>query len=183
MKYRIKAHPTMYKGVQYRSRLEARWAAFFDLIGWKHEYEPIDLQGWSPDFRVEFECGHSECPKTHVLLVEVKPYFRIEQFAGHPCMDYPYGFNDSMVPHIPLRSDSSDEEWATYNERRRKAVEQFRIEIPADASAAFGANPEVTYWQMSHGSGGGVTSLIDWIPRGYSELWRKAGNTVQWRPR
>lgn len=153
MKYRIKAHPTMYNGVQYRSRLEARWAAFFDLIGWKHEYEPIDLQGWSPDFRVEFDCGHSECPKTHVLLVEVKPYFRIEQFAGHPCLNYDYG------------------------------IDAEGFEIPAHASAAFGANPEVTYWQMSHGSGGGVTSLIDWIPRGYSELWRKAGNTVQWRPR
>lgn len=26
MKYTIAAHPTMYNGVQYRSRLEARWA-------------------------------------------------------------------------------------------------------------------------------------------------------------
>lgn len=46
------AIPTLYNGVQFRSRLEARWAAFFDLCHWKWEYEPIDLNGWIPDFRV-----------------------------------------------------------------------------------------------------------------------------------
>lgn len=45
-----KAFPTTYRGRRYRSRLEARWAAFFDQLGWKHEYEPIDLGSWSPDF-------------------------------------------------------------------------------------------------------------------------------------
>jgi hypothetical protein len=42
--------PTVYKGVRYRSRLEARWAAFFDLVGWEAHYEPFDLNGWIPDF-------------------------------------------------------------------------------------------------------------------------------------
>jgi hypothetical protein len=28
----MKAIPTIYQGVEYRSRLEARWAAFFDLV-------------------------------------------------------------------------------------------------------------------------------------------------------
>lgn len=32
--------PTMYKGIQFRSRLEARWAVFFDTLGIKWEYEP-----------------------------------------------------------------------------------------------------------------------------------------------
>lgn len=91
MKYEFKSHPTRYKGVLFRSRLEARWAAFFDLIGWRWEYEPFDLDGWTPDFLVEFPCGHSECGPTHTLLVEVKPYTNYAQFAGHPCLDYPYG--------------------------------------------------------------------------------------------
>lgn len=55
--------PTCYLGRQYRSRLEARWAAFFGLLGWDFEYEPFDLQGWIPDFIL---------PKAKVL-VEVKP--------------------------------------------------------------------------------------------------------------
>lgn len=46
----IKAIPTKYEGVQFRSRLEARWAAFFDQCKWNWDYEPIDLDGWAPDF-------------------------------------------------------------------------------------------------------------------------------------
>jgi len=62
--YRIAAIPTVYRGRRYRSRLEARWAAFFDLLDWKHEYEPFDLGEWMPDFimREGIDC-----------LVEIKP--------------------------------------------------------------------------------------------------------------
>ena len=91
MQYNIKAHPTKYNGVQFRSRLEARWAAFFDLAGWEWEYEPIDLVGWSPDFKLTIPCLHSECNGQHVLLVEVKPYFHLSYFNWHQCMNYPYG--------------------------------------------------------------------------------------------
>lgn len=66
MDYTIAAIPTLYRGRQYRSRLEARWAAFFDQIGWKHEYEPFDLGEWSPDFGVEI-------PFAGLWLAEVKP--------------------------------------------------------------------------------------------------------------
>jgi hypothetical protein len=81
--YKIAAHPTMYKGVLFRSRLEARWAAFFDLAGWNWQYEPIDFKGWTPDFLVSFPCVHSECSDGHELYVEVKPYSSLEQFDGH----------------------------------------------------------------------------------------------------
>ena len=47
--------PTVYKGVQMRSRLEATWAAFFDLMGWQWSYEPIDLDGWTPNFALELD--------------------------------------------------------------------------------------------------------------------------------
>lgn len=36
---RIKAIETIYNGYRFRSRLEARWAVFFDAIGVKWEYE------------------------------------------------------------------------------------------------------------------------------------------------
>lgn len=63
MEYTIAAIPTVYRGRKYRSRLEARWAAFFDRLGIEHEYEPFDLGKWSPDFLL---------PEWHAL-VEVKP--------------------------------------------------------------------------------------------------------------
>jgi len=37
---KIKAIETSYKGYHFRSRLEARWAVFFDNMGIKWEYEP-----------------------------------------------------------------------------------------------------------------------------------------------
>lgn len=51
----MKAIETRYKGYRFRSRLEARWAVFFDALGIKWEYEPegYDLgeAGWYlPDF-------------------------------------------------------------------------------------------------------------------------------------
>jgi hypothetical protein len=70
--YKIAAIPTFYAGVQYRSRLEARWAAFFDLVGWRHDYEPMDLKGWTPDFLL-----HLREP----VLVEVKPVLTEEVLA------------------------------------------------------------------------------------------------------
>lgn len=65
MIYSIKAIPTTYAGVNFRSRLEARWAAFFDLCAWKWDYEPFDLEGWTPDFLIRSAAGP--------ILAEVKP--------------------------------------------------------------------------------------------------------------
>lgn len=57
--------PTEYRGIRFRSRTEARWAAFFDMLPWPWVYEPIDLSGYIPDYILRFE--HAD------LLVEVKP--------------------------------------------------------------------------------------------------------------
>jgi hypothetical protein len=31
----FKAIPTRYRNTNFRSRLEAKWAAFFDIVGWR----------------------------------------------------------------------------------------------------------------------------------------------------
>lgn len=50
----IKAIETSYAGHRFRSRLEARWAVFFDALGIRWEYEPqgyvVDGQPYLPDF-------------------------------------------------------------------------------------------------------------------------------------
>lgn len=46
---------TTYRGVRFRSRAEARWAAFFDEVGWRWSYEPIDAGGYIPDFLLHFD--------------------------------------------------------------------------------------------------------------------------------
>jgi hypothetical protein len=56
---------TKLNGIHFRSRLEARWASIFTSLGWRWEYEPIDLNSYVPDFILLFERGP--------ILVEVKP--------------------------------------------------------------------------------------------------------------
>lgn len=55
----VKAIETIYAGHQFRSRLEARWAVFFDNLGiaWKYEPQGFVISGWGfgernylPDF-------------------------------------------------------------------------------------------------------------------------------------
>lgn len=53
-----KAIETYYKGYRFRSRLEAKWAVFFDTIGieWKYEEEGYQLPDgtwYLPDFKVK----------------------------------------------------------------------------------------------------------------------------------
>lgn len=147
MTYTIRSQPTRFRGVNFRSRLEARWAAFFQLAGWRWEYEPYDISigpsktPWNPDFLVSFPCSHSECPGSHSLLIEVKPYQSMDEFKSHQA----YGLLSAY-------------------------------ETPA--IAFFGANPDVTLWEMCHGAGGGEYSVGQWVA-GCGPLWDEAKNLVQ----
>lgn len=55
----MKAIETRYKGYHFRSRLEARWAVFFDSLGLKWAYEPEGFElgnagNYLPDFKVKY---------------------------------------------------------------------------------------------------------------------------------
>ncbi len=60
-----KAIETTYMGCRFRSRLEARWAVFFDALGWEWEYEKQGYQigyvddqiPWLPDFEIVTPSG------------------------------------------------------------------------------------------------------------------------------
>jgi hypothetical protein len=52
------------RGIQFRSRIEALWAYIFEKLHWDWEYEPIDLDGYIPDFIIKF--GEDE------ILIEIK---------------------------------------------------------------------------------------------------------------
>lgn len=74
----IKAIPTRYKGYHFRSRLEARWAVFFNVIGAKWEYEVEGYENGSgvrylPDFCLYNVTLRGEPNPERGLCVEVKP--------------------------------------------------------------------------------------------------------------
>ncbi len=75
MNYTIAAHPTLYKGTIFRSRLEARWAAFFDQGAFPGpaRYEPVDFLGWTPDFSFNHLDAFEDEPEI-TRYAEVKPF-------------------------------------------------------------------------------------------------------------
>jgi hypothetical protein len=61
----IPALPSTYAGVKFRSRLEARWAYYFDLIGLPWKYEPEGYALSAGNYLPDFKCFD--------FFVEVKP--------------------------------------------------------------------------------------------------------------
>lgn len=117
VRYDMHAIPTMYSGIRFRSRLEAKWAAFFDICGWRWEYEPFDLNGWMPDFLL---LGDQR------VLVEVKPVTwmpwsvtkKIEKAMGNPADSHyelmilgctvPIGEHENQIGWLAEKEDLYD---------------------------------------------------------------------------
>lgn len=85
----IKAIETQYKGYRFRSRLEARWAVFFDALGveWEYEAEGFDLGNegfYLPDFWLPKFCGYgmfAEVKHTGGSFDRATTFCRV---TGHP---------------------------------------------------------------------------------------------------
>lgn len=87
---RVDEMSAYYEGIEFKTRLLAQWAAFFDLAKWKWQCNPAAVAGWVPDFRVSFPCGHSECGEKHTLLVSVLDVDQLSTVSGHPALQYAY---------------------------------------------------------------------------------------------
>lgn len=110
----IKAIETRYAGCRFRSRLEARWAVYFDTlgIGWEYEKEGFNLDGvfylpdfWLPQVQMWAEvkpvaltreeeskvCSLAEESGFHALMLvgppDMKPYWAHVGHLDQP--DYP----------------------------------------------------------------------------------------------
>ena len=84
----LKAIQTVYKGYRFRSRLEARWAVFFDALGikWEYEKEGYDLDGiwYLPDFWLpELECWIEVKGKEPTEQEHAKAQ-RLAETSNHP---------------------------------------------------------------------------------------------------
>lgn len=164
------AIPTEYNGVRFRSRLEARWAATFDLLNWQWEYEPFDLPGWIPDFSIEI--NRTRKP----LLVDVKPIdgsrvprdlqIKIEQATGAPLPTElrPAG----AKPPVP----GVWQEWEDGLPYTLCVIGKSPMTIPHNAGEWCGIG-----WVYQQGWLGGYRLREP----GLNSAWREAGNIVQWR--
>ncbi|HEV8716164.1 MAG TPA: hypothetical protein VGX03_25480 [Candidatus Binatia bacterium] len=181
--------PTLYNNRRYRSRLEARWAAFFDLVGWQYEYEPFDLKGWIPDFLLH--------GAKHDVLVEVKPYTELIQF---PVRQYDTALESSEVRYSllllgPLITSGWSSELpiigfcCTRTRYWGEAIVE-RLEDLGDGRGWPSRNPKDLIGIYPSGAGEFAYDLItDLSPDlqgslSYKEVcswWSEAGNRVQWK--
>jgi len=91
--------PTTFNGIQYASRLEARWALFLDRLSMEYKYEPKGMHTL-PDFEVTTS-GMS-------YLIEIKGQMANDEYIRHLsklkvdylCVGGFFRFNEPIIIHV-----------------------------------------------------------------------------------
>jgi hypothetical protein len=171
--------PTVYRGIRFRSRVEATYACFFDKLGWIWEYEPLDLAGYIPDFVLRFQ---------KPLLVEIKGAFSIDQLdpfrekierSGWTGEALLMGVSpiDDGHPH-PLLGQIGEPlengEWLWSPARAFVCISRGHLSVLSEDNS----------WDCRIcGVGGhGNLGVVERDPDGAFKEWALAKNRMQWRP-
>jgi hypothetical protein len=176
------AIPTMYAGIRFRSRLEAKWAAFFDAMQWRWQYEPFDLHGYIPDFLLDIE---------RPVVVEVKPYMTTEDLFSDrgdakAKVDASDWDGEALIVGCQLWDEPAGNAYHTLGLMRAKDGVWDRAfpyhcilcGCPSFAHASDG------WWCRINGCAletGGGSEHIDYLTEPFPQAFREAGNTTQWR--
>ena len=179
MSANIVARPVEYKGVNFRSSLEARYAILFDTLGLTWDYEPsIPLAGYIPDFLLRVALrrpAFSRPPATALVLIETKPIVCADDYASPVRKIALSGWEHAAAVLCPAPwsiLDADGEHWAfgiaTDRVERRDALPGGHASWhPVGIVAPVGA----CLASLVLGGGDDIRSA-----------WRRAGNLVQWRP-
>jgi hypothetical protein len=185
--------PTIYNATRYRSRLEARWAAFFNLLNWDAHYEPFDLSGYIPDFvingREQWSHGDVRTSAIVPILVEVKPITgpddplfidtqrKIKQSGWQgealivsyhfPQSHQTYGWTSAGQQHVGWMEDG--------------CVATLQETLRCPARIGFCHSSQSFHDRISGYYPGGQTGVGGELEEKFRSLWREAGNEVQWR--
>jgi hypothetical protein len=194
MSYSIPGIPTIYRGRRYRSRLEARWAAFFDRLGLAHEYEPFDLGRWSPDFMLPSSC-------VGFVLVEVKPVIAFDpivglKMAGAMCERGLAGEAALLVgvrPEPVMESGRVVVQLGWLGCRDESGAWDWSAAIAGwPASAAGARSPDILRYGIDCADERGWSGSLTYRPAAPEadaapwtehamEMWAGAGNDIQWQ--
>lgn len=142
MQSSIKPIETFYRGYRFRSRLEARWAVFFDAleIGWEYEPEAFSLDGvgYLPDFRLTGKFKH--LPRQ--IYAEVKA----------PKHKFPHSkrFSDLIAPIVNLEGPPGAYYYGLRHEKPFTATH---------------------YWVFGFDRGGGAVYREKWSYTGEGEIY------------
>jgi hypothetical protein len=134
----FKAIETQYKGFRFRSRLEARWAVFFDHLSvrWEYESEGFNLKNafYLPDFHIPPQSRTAGAS----WWLEIKPdnesakdtrIFELGRMVGEPAATWPPSTNVAMlIGQIP-----GPEWWGNSGEIPGYSEGEFHAEVPGDS--------------------------------------------------
>lgn len=194
--------PTAYKGITFRSRLEARWAAMFDLLGWAWEYEPECDGAYIPDFLLH---GHGE--DGGKVYVEVKPeaiyqaerskIIRKARAALGPFCDILVvvdglyqdpAIGDACIGYMPP-ADSVDERVYRANDPYTQVdmegsdEQACLIKVIGLPGSPYDFRHEWGFWKgRLSGFYGGNAGFMDVPMKDALAMWSRAGNAIQWKP-
>jgi hypothetical protein len=174
--------PTTFNHRRYRSRLEAKWAAFFDLLGWNYEYEPFDCNGWIPDFSIIGKDGNQ-------TLVEVKPVASFPKEVSHK-IDLAETNHEVVIVGVkPFVSESyANLGWLRESHEDGDGCIHYNwTEAPfgmwegGNGTIGFCSESGSYRDRVSGGYDGGNWGGVSFNHYEVARLWDAASNAVQWR--
>lgn len=159
----INSVPTVHNGIRFRSRTEARWAAFMDELGIAYEYEPgrypLSIGGfYVPDFRIKAFDAWLEVKPANDCIRKLERH-KAEQFcADNPGPRYwiSNGYPRAVADYIEEISDFP-ENWG-----RRRILEdktqQGRFVVAAAESDAAAETARIRRAFLAANAAGGFGS-------------------------
>jgi hypothetical protein len=166
---------TRYKSINFRSRLEAKWARFFDLLGWKWAYEPIDFKGWIPDFALY---GNND-----LVYVEVKPIVSFPKDVAKKIAGSGVDKEVLIVGQVcPLPIDEPVPYIGWLCERGDWALAAFGRWVDGKGQIGFCHTVQAFTDRISGGYDGGCYGGLESpTVQEINQLWAEACNAMQWR--
>jgi hypothetical protein len=170
--------PTRYAATNFRSRLEARWAAWFDIVGLEWAYEPFDCDGYIPDFLVEQR-----------LLCEVKPITwdavyddaAIVEARGKLCHAFPdFRYEVALLGTSARRTGTSNVYFI--GETADRDATAFS-DLTASWILSWHKRPGEHVIRVGEHIEGSSPLRFMRLGSDLETLWKEAGNRVQWAAR
>lgn len=189
--------PTEYRNTRFRSRLEARWAAVFDLLGWRWSYEPVDLAGYIPDFLVRGR--NSSAPD---LLVEVTGALEYGDLAERAEDVRRWTRTDALVVGTEISWWVARRDGERYPNGLLSTRDTYGVDDAPELCQGFIARARCGNWSvdcLAYGWGARVACCATEARHDnkhcrdgddaagdeaqLERIWAQAGNMTQWRPR
>lgn len=165
---------TTYAGVNYRSRLEARWADMFVRLGIPASYEAIDLEWYIPDFRADFEASP--------LLIEVKDESQYDELRAYAPKVVASGWRkDFLILGDRLFENGGVGLFAELDGPGFVYDRALVLACISCGRASF--VPENGSWRCRRCGADDGAGHAGWFEQGELDaMWAAAGNRVQWKP-